>query len=68
MKCQKCGKEIKDEFAFCQYCGSSISPTQEFMIVTTPSIPGYKIKKVLGVVTGLTPRTRGVLGKFVAVR
>jgi uncharacterized protein YbjQ (UPF0145 family) len=66
MKCQKCGKEIKDEFAFCQYCGSPILPTQEFMIVTTPSIPGYKIKKVLGVVTGLTPRTRGVLGKFVA--
>ena len=29
-------------------------------------IEGYKIKKVLGVVTGLTPRTRGVLGKFVA--
>ncbi|WP_455278809.1 heavy metal-binding domain-containing protein [[Eubacterium] cellulosolvens] len=66
MKCQKCGKEIKEEFAFCQYCGSAISHTQEFMIVTTPSIPGYKIKKVLGIVTGLTPRTRGVLGKFVA--
>lgn len=29
-------------------------------------IPGYKTKDVLGVVTGLTPRTRGVLGKFVA--
>ncbi|MGB6680513.1 MAG: heavy metal-binding domain-containing protein [Candidatus Bathyarchaeia archaeon] len=66
MKCQKCGKEIKEEFAFCQHCGSPISHTQEFLIVTTPSIPGYKIKKVLGVVTGLTPRTRGVLGKFVA--
>jgi uncharacterized protein YbjQ (UPF0145 family) len=29
-------------------------------------VPGYKIKRVLGVVTGLTPRTRGVLGKFIA--
>lgn len=38
----------------------------EFMIVTTPTIPGYKIKKVLGIVTGLTPRTRGFGGKFVA--
>jgi len=66
MKCQKCGKELKEEFAFCQYCGSPTSHTQDFLIVTTPSIPGYKIKKVLGVVTGLTPRTRGVLGKFVA--
>ncbi|MCP8317969.1 MAG: YbjQ family protein [archaeon] len=37
-----------------------------FIIVTTPSVPGYRIKKVLGVVTGLTPRTRGVGGKFVA--
>jgi len=37
-----------------------------FIITTTPTVPGYKIKRVLGVVTGLTPRTRGVLGKFVA--
>jgi uncharacterized protein YbjQ (UPF0145 family) len=36
------------------------------MIVTTPTISGYKIKRVLGVVTGLTPRTRGILGKFIA--
>jgi len=37
-----------------------------FLIVTTPTVAGYKITKVLGLVTGLTPRTRGVLGKFVA--
>lgn len=36
------------------------------MIVTTPTVPGYRITKVFGVVTGLTPRTRGILGKFVA--
>jgi len=35
-------------------------------MATTPTIQGYRIKKVLGVVTGLTPRTRGVLGKFMA--
>ncbi|MCP8311235.1 MAG: heavy metal-binding domain-containing protein [Candidatus Methylarchaceae archaeon HK01M] len=35
-------------------------------MVTTPSVPGYRITKVLGVVTGLTPRTRGVGGKFIA--
>jgi len=34
--------------------------------VTTPTVPGYKITRVMGVVTGLTPRTRGILGKFVA--
>jgi len=36
------------------------------MMVTTPTIAGYKIKRVIGIVTGLTPRTRGILGKFIA--
>jgi len=37
------------------------------MIVTTiPSIPGYRIERVLGVVTGISIRTRGMLGRFVA--
>ena len=34
--------------------------------MTTPTVPGYRITRVMGVVTGLTPRTRGILGKFVA--
>ena len=34
------------------------------IVVTTPSIPGYKITKVIGVVTGLSPRTRGWGGQF----
>jgi len=33
-------------------------------IVTTPTIPGYKITKVIGLVTGLSPRTRGVGGQI----
>ena len=33
-------------------------------VVTTPSIPGYKITKVIGMVTGLSPRTRGVGGQL----
>lgn len=38
----------------------------EFVMTTTPSVPGYRVKRILGVVTGLTPRTRGLMGKFVA--
>ncbi len=38
----------------------------EFIMVTTPTIPGYRVRKVLGVVTGLTPRTRGAGGRFLA--
>ncbi len=66
MFCPNCGKDIKEGADFCAHCGSKIGPGKEFLMVTTPSIPGYKIVKALGVVTGLTPRTRGVLGKFVA--
>ncbi|MBA7607676.1 hypothetical protein ES703_14839 [subsurface metagenome] len=35
-----------------------------FQVVTTPTIQGYKITKVLGLVTGLSPRTRGVGGQI----
>ena len=55
-----------EEAAFCPHCGAATSTGQVFITVTTPTIPGYRITKVLGVVTGLSPRTRGVLGKFVA--
>lgn len=34
--------------------------------MTTPTIPGYRVTRVLAVVTGLTARTRGMGGKFVA--
>ena len=38
----------------------------EVMVVTTPSLTGYEIVKVLGTVHGLTVRTRGVGGKIFA--
>jgi uncharacterized protein YbjQ (UPF0145 family) len=43
-----------------------MSDETEFLMVTTPLIEGYRIKEFLGIVTGMTPRTRGVGGKFVA--
>lgn len=43
-----------------------MSTISDFMMVTTPYLPGYKVKKVLGVASGLTARTRGFGGKFVA--
>jgi len=67
MNCQICGAEISDSDQFCSSCGATATPgAPGFIMATTPSIQGYKIKKVIGVVTGLTPRTRGVLGKFMA--
>jgi uncharacterized protein YbjQ (UPF0145 family) len=38
----------------------------QFIVTTTPSVPGYKIVRVLGVVSGITARTRGVGGKIIA--
>lgn len=66
LNCPRCGNEVPDGSVFCPNCGASLSSTSQFLIVTTPTIPGYKIKMVLGIVTGLTPRTRGIFGKFIA--
>jgi uncharacterized protein YbjQ (UPF0145 family) len=43
-----------------------LSKEQSILVVTTPTVAGYEIVKVLGTVSGLTVRTRGVGGKFVA--
>lgn len=39
---------------------------QSIIVVTTPTLPGYEIVRVLGPVHGMTVRTRGVGGKIVA--
>jgi uncharacterized protein YbjQ (UPF0145 family) len=68
LKCPNCGFEVGETAKFCSKCGTSFTPGKipAFIVTTTPFIEGYKIKKILGVVTGLTPRTRGVGGKFIA--
>ncbi|HLN45917.1 MAG: heavy metal-binding domain-containing protein [Chloroflexota bacterium] len=66
MNCPKCGNIVPEGASFCPNCGTLLTSASAFMIVTTPTIAGYRIKRVLGVVTGLTPRTRGIFGKFIA--
>jgi uncharacterized protein YbjQ (UPF0145 family) len=67
LNCPKCDNPNLDNASFCAKCGSPLTATSsQFLIVTTPSIAGFRIKKVIGLVTGLTPRTRGIFGKFVA--
>jgi uncharacterized protein YbjQ (UPF0145 family) len=65
LNCSKCGNTIPDGASFCPKCGAQQTSSNQFLIVTTPTVAGYKIKKILGVVTGMTPRTRGILGQFV---
>lgn len=35
---------------------------KDMIVVTIPNVPGYKIIKVIGLVNGLSPRTRGIGG------
>ena len=68
--CPKCGRKVPAEAMFCPNCGASLSVQSarqaRMLVVTTPTLPGYRIVKVLGAAYGLTVRTRGVGGKFVA--
>jgi uncharacterized protein YbjQ (UPF0145 family) len=70
--CPKCGKKSPANAFFCSSCGASFKidrvrkEQSQVIVVTTPTVPGYQITKVLGVVHGLTVRTRGVGGKIVA--
>jgi uncharacterized protein YbjQ (UPF0145 family) len=68
--CPKCGKKAPADALFCPECGAplkvQVAQKTHMMVVTTPTLPGYRIVRVLGVVHGLTVRTRGVGGKFVA--
>ena len=68
--CKVCGASLPENARFCTKCGASVEssgspPASDILVVTTPTLPGYRIIEVLGVVTGITPRTRGLLGKFV---
>lgn len=67
--CPHCRGEVAQGDKFCARCGFVITPkllSSDIIIVTTPTVPGYHVKKVMGIVTGLTARTRGMGGKFVA--
>lgn len=70
--CAKCGTEVAEGIKVCTKCGAVIGigaaslTGSDIVIVTSQTIPGFRVKKVLGVVTGLTARTRGIGGKFIA--
>lgn len=66
MRCPACDTEVNEGARFCPRCGASLENVKNIMVSTTPAIPGYRIRKVIGIVTGLSPRTRGMLGRFIA--
>ncbi|MCX6649120.1 MAG: heavy metal-binding domain-containing protein [Candidatus Bathyarchaeota archaeon] len=67
MNCKVCGETNNDDAKFCSRCGSSLDgSSQGFIVATMPTLPGYRVKRVIGIVSGITPRTRGIMGKFIA--
>jgi len=67
--CKKCGTSVSADAKYCPDCGASFTvatPKSELIVVTTSTIPGYQVVKALGIVHGLTVRTRGVGGKIMA--
>jgi len=39
---------------------------ERVLLVTTPEVPGYRVKRVIGIVTASTVRTRGMLGRIIS--
>ncbi len=69
MICPSCGRQVPDGSAFCPSCGKDLSkpsPSQGMMLLTSNHAPGYKVDKVLGLVYGITVRSRGLGGNIIA--
>lgn len=48
------------------YAGNYNSSAPDFIVVSTPYVPGYKITKTIGFTWGLIVRSRGLGGNVVA--
>ncbi len=73
MICAKCGKSVDDKATFCPFCGNNLKqqtgspgPTQGPLLLTANYASGYRVEKVLGMVYGITVRSRGLGGNIVA--
>lgn len=78
MYCSKCGTQVSDTAVYCPNCRAQLkasSPNADQtgngkfglpMLFTSNYVPGYRIDKVLGMVYGLTVRSRGVGGNIIA--
>jgi uncharacterized protein YbjQ (UPF0145 family) len=76
MICQRCGRTVDDNATFCPYCGNNLKQqmsapgaagaSQPMLLVTSNYASGYRVDKVLGMVYGITVRSRGIGGNLVA--
>ncbi len=76
MYCPKCGKQVDDNAVYCPFCRAqlkSASPSTSGssaadapMLFTSNYVPGFKIDRALGLVYGITVRSRGLGGNIIA--
>jgi uncharacterized protein YbjQ (UPF0145 family) len=69
MICPNCGKQVADGSTFCPSCGRDLrvaTPSQGLILLTSNYAPGYRVDKVLGLVYGITVRSRGLGGNIIA--
>ena len=74
MFCPKCGAQVSDTAVYCPKCRTQLKTNGSVpqgayglpMLFTSNYVPGYKIDKVLGMVYGITVRSRGVGGNILA--
>jgi uncharacterized protein YbjQ (UPF0145 family) len=82
MICQKCGRAVDDNATFCPFCGNNLkqqqmsvpsapapspaSSTPQLLLITSNYAAGYKVERVIGMVYGITVRSRGIGGNIVA--
>jgi uncharacterized protein YbjQ (UPF0145 family) len=76
MICQRCGKTVDEGAAYCPFCGNNLKQqtsapksagsAQQLLLLTANYAAGYRVDKVLGLVYGITVRSRGIGGNIVA--
>ncbi len=73
MFCPKCGNLVAEDASFCPFCqyrlkggGGASSQNAPLLLLTSPYAPGFKVDKVLGMVYGITVRSRGLGGNIIA--
>jgi uncharacterized protein YbjQ (UPF0145 family) len=77
MQCVRCGRGFPSEYHFkpgrvCAECDAGLTPEERLRMVppsrlrrmtsTTFDLPGYQVVEVLGVVRGITVRSRSIFG------
>ena len=77
MQCVRCGRDFPSEYYFkpgrvCTECDATLTPEDRIrlaqpsglrrMTSTTFDLPGYRVVEVLGLVRGITVRSRSIVG------